>query len=67
MSDLEISAASQTSSGFPERVRELEEEVESLKRQLDEKVNQSSAMKNMQKILQQKNQLIEELRAKVGS
>ena len=50
-----------------ERVKELEAEVECLKRQLDEKVNQSSAMKNMQKILQQKNQLIEELRAKVGS
>jgi hypothetical protein len=47
-------------------VKELEAEIIELRLQLDEKVNNSAQMKSMQKILKDKNQIIEELRSKLA-
>lgn len=44
----------------------LEKKVEKLEQELDMKVQQSPQMKNMQKILKDKNEKIEELRKQLG-
>ena len=47
-------------------VKELESRVAELESELDAKVNTTSAMKNMQKILKDKNTLIDDLRKQVA-
>jgi len=47
-------------------VKQLEERVAELETELDAKVNSTSAMKNMQKIMKDKNALIEDLRKQVA-
>jgi len=61
------SASSIPSSSDSPKVEHLEQKVKDLQEQLDSKVQSSSQMKNMQKILKDKNALIDDLRKQLES